>query len=204
MGAPPRTGIAADAPIFDPVAFRLTPKEAELTARAREFGARVLAPRAPRWDREASFPTDNYRDMHTEGWLGVCVPEAEGGAGAGFRAYCLAAAEFGRYCGATALTWNMHVCSTLWTGVLTDDLDMDPAVTGRTPPAPPPPLRPHPGSRRGLFPALLGRRRGGGRGRRLRHHREARAGRLPRQRQEDLREPRRARRRLRRPVHGAA
>ncbi|HYI83029.1 MAG TPA: acyl-CoA dehydrogenase [Acetobacteraceae bacterium] len=128
MGAPPRTGIAADAPIFDAAAFRLTPKEAELTARAREFGARVLAPRAPRWDREASFPTDNYRDMHTEGWLGVCVPEAEGGAGAGFRAYCLAAAEFGRYCGATALTWNMHVCSTLWTGVLTDDLDMDPAV----------------------------------------------------------------------------
>ena len=26
MGAPPRTGIAADAPIFDPDAFRLTPR----------------------------------------------------------------------------------------------------------------------------------------------------------------------------------
>src|SRR4029453_1223384 len=28
------------------------------------------------------------------------------------------------YCGATALSWNMHVCSTLWTGVLADDLEM--------------------------------------------------------------------------------
>ena len=115
-----------DPPIFDPRAFRLTPLENELTARAREFGARVLAPRAARWDREAAFPIDNYRDMHAEGWLGICIPAAEGGLGADFRTYCLAAAEFGRHCGATALTWNMHVCSTLWTGLLTDDLEMDP------------------------------------------------------------------------------
>jgi len=117
-----------DAPIFDPRAFRLTPLEAELTSRAREFGRRVLAPRAAKWDREAAFPIDNYRDMHAEGWLGVCIPTAEGGLGADFRAYCLAAAELGRHCGATALTWNMHVCSTLWTGLLTDDLLMDDAT----------------------------------------------------------------------------
>jgi alkylation response protein AidB-like acyl-CoA dehydrogenase len=114
-----------EAPIFDPRAFRLTPFEADLTTRAREFGARILAPRAQKWDREAAFPIDNYRDMHAEGWLGVCIPREEGGLGADFRAYCLAAAEFGRHCGATALTWNMHVCSTLWTGLLTDDLQMD-------------------------------------------------------------------------------
>jgi alkylation response protein AidB-like acyl-CoA dehydrogenase len=117
-----------DAPIFDPRAFRLTPQEADLTARAREFGARILAPRAARWDREAAFPMDNYRDMHREGWLGICIPQAEGGLGADFRAYCLTAAELGRYCGATALTWNMHVCSTLWTGMLTDDLEMPEAT----------------------------------------------------------------------------
>jgi alkylation response protein AidB-like acyl-CoA dehydrogenase len=117
-----------DQPIFDPDAFRLTPQEAALTARVREFGRSTLAPRAARWDREASFPTENYRDMHREGLLGLCVPAEDGGAGAGFRAYCLAAAEMGRYCGATALTWNMHVCSTLWTGALTEGLEMD-AVT---------------------------------------------------------------------------
>ncbi|NOG72859.1 acyl-CoA dehydrogenase family protein [Roseicella sp. DB1501] len=118
----------SDAPIFDPAAFRLSPAEAALAARAREFGQAVLAPRAARWDREASFPTENYRDMHANGLLGICIPEAEGGLGAGFRAYCLAAAEMGRYCGATALTWNMHVCSTLWTGALTEDLEMAPEV----------------------------------------------------------------------------
>ncbi len=117
-----------DAPIFDAKAFRLTPFEADLTARARDFGARVLAPRAAHWDRHAAFPMDNYRDMHAEGLLGICIPAEEGGLGAGFRAYCLTAAELGRHCGATALTWNMHVCSTLWTGVLTEDLEMDEAT----------------------------------------------------------------------------
>jgi alkylation response protein AidB-like acyl-CoA dehydrogenase len=121
----------AETPIFDPRGFRLSPFEAELTARAREFGARVLAPRAALWDREARFPMPNYEDMRREGWLGICVPVADGGWGADFRTYCLAAAEFGRHCGATALTWNMHVCSTLWTGLLTDDLEMN------TAPAPP-------------------------------------------------------------------
>ena len=114
--------------MFDPGAFRLTPLEAALTAQVREFGECVLAPRAPRWDREASFPTENYRDMHANGLLGVCIPKEEGGTGADYRAYSLAAAEMGRYCGATALTWNMHVCSTLWTGALSDDLEMDAAT----------------------------------------------------------------------------
>jgi alkylation response protein AidB-like acyl-CoA dehydrogenase len=113
------------APVFDPVAFRLTAQEAALAAKAAEFGARVLAPRAARWDREAIFPMENYRDMHREGLLGIGIPDAEGGMGAGFRGYCIAAAELGRHCGATALTWNMHVCSTLWTGALADDLEMD-------------------------------------------------------------------------------
>ncbi len=112
------------APIFDPAAFRLEPREAALIAKARAFGARVLAPRAAKHDREATFPIENFRDMHGEGLLAICIPESEGGAGASFRTYCLAAAELGRYCGATALSWNMHVCSTLWTGALADDLEM--------------------------------------------------------------------------------
>jgi alkylation response protein AidB-like acyl-CoA dehydrogenase len=113
-----------DAPIFAPAAFRLTPFQAELINRARVFGSRVLAPRAQKYDREASFPIENFRDMHPEGFLAVCIPKEEGGLGADFMTYCLAAAELGRYCGATALSWNMHVCSTLWSGALADDLPM--------------------------------------------------------------------------------
>jgi alkylation response protein AidB-like acyl-CoA dehydrogenase len=113
-----------DAPIFAPDAFRLTPFQAALIDKARRFGRRVLAPRAAKYDREASFPIENFRDMHREGLLAVCIPRKEGGLGADFATYCLAAAELGRYCGATALSWNMHVCTTLLSGAMADDLLM--------------------------------------------------------------------------------
>jgi alkylation response protein AidB-like acyl-CoA dehydrogenase len=113
-----------DAPIFDPAAFRLGRDEAALIEEARRFGARVLAPRAARHDRDATFPMETFRDMHGAGLLGICVPKEDGGLGVSYRTYCLAAAELGRYCGATALSWNMHVSSTLWTAALADDLEM--------------------------------------------------------------------------------
>lgn len=114
-----------DKPIFDPKAFRLTEQEEELTALARRVAKSRFAPRAEAIDRDAVFPTQNYRDMHEAGLLGICVPKEDGGHGAPFRAYMMTAAEIGRYCGATALTWNMHVCSCLWTGALTDDLEIE-------------------------------------------------------------------------------
>ena len=111
-------------PLFDRVAFRLEKEEAELIDAARRFGECRLAPRASAHDRDATFPIETFRDMHAEGLLAICVPKDEGGFGASFRTYCLAAGELGRFCGATALSWNMHVCSTLWTGALADELIM--------------------------------------------------------------------------------
>ncbi|MCH2493872.1 MAG: acyl-CoA dehydrogenase family protein [Gammaproteobacteria bacterium] len=117
-----------DAPMFEADAWGLTSQERELSTVARELGQSRFAERAAGYDREASFPTENYRDMHEAGLLGICIPQSDGGHGAPLRCYALAAAEIGRYCGATALTWNMHVSSCLWSGALTDDLDMDDAV----------------------------------------------------------------------------
>jgi alkylation response protein AidB-like acyl-CoA dehydrogenase len=116
--------IKTDAPIFEPSAFDLTDRQAELCTRARTLGETKFADRAAKWDRDASFPTDNYRDLHTTGLLGICVPREYGGEGADHLTYSLAAAEIGRYCGSTALTWNMHVSSCLWSGELADQLDM--------------------------------------------------------------------------------
>jgi alkylation response protein AidB-like acyl-CoA dehydrogenase len=113
-----------DLPLFDPIAFRLSNQQAELTALARQLGQEKFAGRAAQIDRDAAFPTENYRDLHQAGLLGICIPRSNGGLGADFQSYALVAAEIGRYCGATALTWNMHVCSTLWSGPLTDDLEM--------------------------------------------------------------------------------
>jgi alkylation response protein AidB-like acyl-CoA dehydrogenase len=99
-------------------------KTRRLVALAAQLGAEKFAPRAERYDREASFPTENYQDLRDAGLLALCIPEAQGGLGADYRTYCLVSAELGRHCGSTALTFNMHVCSTLWTGALADDLDM--------------------------------------------------------------------------------
>ncbi|SVD01439.1 uncharacterized protein METZ01_LOCUS354293, partial [marine metagenome] len=110
--------------MFESKAFQLTQEEEEICKRARKLGIEKFAPRAHKYDNEAKFPTENYKDFHKQGFLGICIPKENGGLGASFRSYALAAAEIGRYCGSTALTWNMHVCSTLWTGSLADDLNM--------------------------------------------------------------------------------
>ncbi len=103
--------------------YALTPKQAELIAIAESLGP-AFASRAERYDREASFPFENYADLRKAGLLGLCVPEKFGGHGADLRTYSIVSATLGKYCGATALTFNMHACSTLWPGLLADDLDM--------------------------------------------------------------------------------
>src|SRR6202162_5166376 len=119
---------ALDAPIFDPHAFRLTDEQAAIIARARELGQSVFADRAGTYDRDAKFATENYKNLHRAGLIGISIATKHGGLGADYQTYALAAAEIGRYCGATALTWHMHVCSTLWSGPLADDVDMDAAT----------------------------------------------------------------------------
>ena len=120
-----------DAAMFEPDAWRLTDKQTQLTALARQLGQEKFAPRAAKYDQEAVFPTANYADLAEADLTAICIPEQYGGIGADFKTYCLTAAEIGRYCGATSLTWNMHVCSCLWTGALADDLQMTDAQRSR-------------------------------------------------------------------------
>lgn len=104
----------------------LSTQQRELIDLAARLGSEQFAPRAARHDREASFPFDNYADLRDAGLLGICVPRAHGGLGADFATYVMVAAEIGRHCGATALTWNMHVSSSMWSGFIADALDMTP------------------------------------------------------------------------------
>jgi len=73
MHAPDLDRHDADAPIFAPAAFGLSDEQAELIAKARRFGARVLSARAAAHDRDATFPIENFRDMHGEGLLAICI-----------------------------------------------------------------------------------------------------------------------------------
>jgi len=114
-----------DPPIFDEATWALTNKQIELTRLFRKLGQENFSTRAAHYDRTATFPTENFQDLFERGLSGVCIPETSGGHGADFKTYMLAAAEIGRYCGATALTFNMHVSSCLWSGYLIDNLDLE-------------------------------------------------------------------------------
>lgn len=95
----------------------------ELVALVAELGP-VMEQRAVVYDREASFPWENFHDFRERGLLGLCIPESHGGLGASFADYVRVSEEIGRHCGATALTFNMHVATMLWTGEVADLLDM--------------------------------------------------------------------------------
>ena len=104
----------------------LTPLQRELINRAAALGP-AFAARAAGYDRDASFPVENYADLRSAGLLGICIPGSLGGLGADYATYVMVAAEIGRWCGATALSFNMHVSSCLWAGEIADALDMTPA-----------------------------------------------------------------------------
>ena len=95
----------------------------ELVGRVREL-APAFAERAVRYDHEASFPWENFADLRKAGLLGLCVPTDFGGLGASYADYARVSAEIGRYCGATALTFNMHTATILWAGEVADMLDI--------------------------------------------------------------------------------
>lgn len=100
-------------------------KRERLTALVHEFGPE-LAERAPRYDREASFPFENFATLREHGFLGLCIPERYGGLGVDFATYMHVNAAIARYCAMTALTFNMHCQTVLWTGIVADDLDLEP------------------------------------------------------------------------------
>ena len=101
----------------------LTPRRREFVARMAELGP-VIADRSGHYDRDATFPFENFDDFREAGFLRLCIPEKDGGLGADFTSYALVSEELGRHCGSTALTFNMHTATMLLTGQIADDLEM--------------------------------------------------------------------------------
>ncbi len=100
-----------------------TDRQDELVAAMAALGP-AFAARAERYDREASFPYENFEDLADAGFLTLCIPERFGGLGADFATYALVSEELGRHCGSTALTFNMHTATCLLTGPIADALDL--------------------------------------------------------------------------------
>ena len=107
----------------DPTASTPADRADQFVAAIAELGP-TFAERAERYDREASFPYENFADLAAIGFLGLCIPERFGGMGATFAEYSRVAEEIGRYCGSTALTFNMHTATCLLVGPVCDDLGL--------------------------------------------------------------------------------
>jgi alkylation response protein AidB-like acyl-CoA dehydrogenase len=111
--------------------MRPSPRQQELMDRAYQLALEHFAPRAAKHDREASFPIEDYADLHAAGLLALCIPESYGGLGADFETYCLVAEQIARGNASTALTYNMHALTMLMMGPLLQGLDLPPDVRER-------------------------------------------------------------------------
>ena len=103
---------------------RLTSRQIELVDRSRRLAVERIAPRAEKHDREASFPFEDFLDLHDAGLLALCIPQAYGGEGAGFETYCLVAEQLAQGNAATALCYNMHAMTMLKMGEVADQMPL--------------------------------------------------------------------------------
>ena len=81
---------------------------------ANELGKNGFSERAAEYDKSATFPQKNYQELADNGFLKLVIPKENGGFGFSLAEYATIGAEIGKYCGATALTFNMHTSSMLW------------------------------------------------------------------------------------------
>ena len=90
------------------VDFELTAEQREIQALARDFAQAEIEPHAAAWDRDHGFPRELIGSLGELGLMGVCVPEAYGGAGADFLSYILVLEELSRGDAGVGVTVAVH------------------------------------------------------------------------------------------------
>ena len=88
--------------------FDLTQDQREIQALTRELAQAEIDPHAAEWDREHRFPLELFERLAELGLMGVCVPEAYGGAGADFLSYILVLEELSRADAGVGVTVAVH------------------------------------------------------------------------------------------------
>jgi alkylation response protein AidB-like acyl-CoA dehydrogenase len=87
----------------------LTDEQREIRDMARRFADERIAPFASQWDRDHTFPRELYSEMGALGLMGICVPEAYGGAGADYLSYVLVMEELSRADAGVGVTLAVHL-----------------------------------------------------------------------------------------------
>jgi alkylation response protein AidB-like acyl-CoA dehydrogenase len=86
----------------------LAPEHALLRDTIRDFMTAEVAPVIDEHERERRFPTEIVTKIGELGWLGIPIPEDEGGAGLDTLAYAIAVEEIGRVGGSLGLIVAAH------------------------------------------------------------------------------------------------
>ena len=88
--------------------FELSADQREIQSLAREFARAEIEPNASEWDRAHGFPRELFGKLAELGFLGVCIPEEYGGAGADFLSYILVLEELSRADAGVGVTVAVH------------------------------------------------------------------------------------------------
>jgi alkylation response protein AidB-like acyl-CoA dehydrogenase len=88
--------------------FELSGDQREIQSLAREFAAAEIEPNAADWDRAHGFPRELFGKLAELGFMGVCIPEEYGGAGADFLSYILVLEELSRADAGVGVTVAVH------------------------------------------------------------------------------------------------
>jgi alkylation response protein AidB-like acyl-CoA dehydrogenase len=90
------------------VRFELSDDQREIQTLAREFAQAEIEPKAADWDRAHGFPRELIAKLAELGFMGVCIPDEYGGAGADFLSYILVLEELSRADAGVGVTVAVH------------------------------------------------------------------------------------------------
>ncbi|MGH3081179.1 MAG: acyl-CoA dehydrogenase family protein [Gaiellaceae bacterium] len=88
--------------------FELSDDQREIQTLAREFAQAEIEPKAADWDRAHGFPRELIAKLAELGFMGVCIPDEYGGAGADFLSYILVLEELSRADAGVGVTVAVH------------------------------------------------------------------------------------------------
>ena len=86
----------------------LTETQQMILDTARQFADAELLPSAAKTDKTGEFPHGPVQKLATLGFLGMCVPEAWGGAGLDVVSYAIAMEEISRGCASTGVIMSVN------------------------------------------------------------------------------------------------
>ena len=88
----------------------LTPDQEMIRDAVRAFAQEQLWPQAARWDKEHIFPKEVHRGLADLGAYGICVPEAQGGAGLDYLTLAVVLEEIAAGDGGTSTAISVTNC----------------------------------------------------------------------------------------------